>query len=94
MNGGNAKIFGIGYGSTGTRTLVAAAKILGYEMIRRWGGISFNELDVKDGGADNAFDSLNWTRNIQAPDLFIQSGSWNHGWVVVNKPLARSADIT
>lgn len=52
---GGAKIFGIGHGKTGTHSLVAAAGILGYKMIHRWGDIDHDELDTKDGGADNAF---------------------------------------
>jgi hypothetical protein len=49
------KIFGIGNGWTGTRSLVAAAGLLGYELLHRYEGINYDELNAKDGGTDNAF---------------------------------------
>ena len=51
----NTRMFGIGHGKTGTKSLVKAARILGYDLMHHWGDIDYDELDRRDGGADNAF---------------------------------------
>ena len=49
------KVFGIGHGRTGTRSLVSAMAVLGFDLLHTHNRIDFQALEEKDGGTDSAF---------------------------------------